>query len=89
MRIDEIFTGLRVETTRLEQPAGLLAEWKYLAARMMGRTGTVVKAVQDHENAWWVQHDDGSCAPYWYSELKPGPPAPERPDPFKGRPIFD
>lgn len=92
MNISDIFTGLRVKVMDLEQPAGLLAEVRYLGARKPGAVGTVTGAVKDHENAWWVRHDaecGGAVAPYWYSELAPGPPAPERPDPFKGRPIFD
>jgi hypothetical protein len=37
----------------------------------VGVEGTVTGYVPGHGgDAWWVQHDDGSVAAYWYPELE-------------------
>ena len=62
--------GHRVYATAIDQ-TGLLVGRRHLDAMKVGVEGTVTGYVPGHGgDAWWVQHDDGSVAAYWYPELE-------------------
>lgn len=71
MDCDKVEPGLRVVTGNLETTKGMLIVPAALKRRRSGAHGVVGPYVAGHGgDVWWVQHDDGTTAPYMFTELE-------------------
>lgn len=69
MNVAQIHTGGRVRTRIDTVRTPIIAEPKHLAHRCSA-PGAIEKPMKNTEDAWWVEHDDGTKAPYFYFELE-------------------
>ena len=61
--------GLKVRVVNLERGTPLLIAPAYKRHRKDGAVGVLKSPVDQHEGAWWVSHDHGTAA-YWFYELE-------------------
>ena len=88
MNIKKLKAKKRVKVTDLQSSFGILSQPEYLKNRKTDARGTLLRPVTNHENCWWVRHDDCSYAPYWFHELSEDTEPP--PPPFgSGKPFGD
>lgn len=69
MNTKELKAKKRVKVTDLYEPSGIIALPEYLDNRQPDLLGILYRPMEGHDGAWWVQHDDGTIAPYWFHEL--------------------
>ena len=71
MKLDNIYSGLRVITTKLESTVGMLVHPDHLANRKPHEPGRIVQYVPGHGGVvWFVRHGDDSIAAYGYTEFQ-------------------
>ena len=74
MRVTEMKKGTVVFINDLFEKHNILAEPEYLNNRAEKGTSGVLRKPLTHDNSvWWVEHEGGVQAPYWYSELVKSP----------------
>ena len=78
MRADDRKPGLSVRTSgSIGRLRTSFSDPKYLRNRQSDAWGVLLRPLMD-DDYWWVQHGDGTIAPYFFSELEviPDPPKP-------------
>jgi hypothetical protein len=66
--------GLRVRVTSLNhEGATTFVDPNYLHNRREGAIGKLIGPLKNDDDFWWVEHEDGTKAPYFYSEMELAP----------------
>lgn len=77
MDINSVQKGIKVRVAGLlEKDHGLQVPPSFISCRALGVIGIVLGPVAGHSGAWWVRHQNGAIAAYWYYELVQVFPAP-------------
>jgi hypothetical protein len=72
MNLNSVKVGLKVTTANFESTNGFGVEREYLTNRRAGATGTIQGIVRGlGGDVWWVRHDEGDIAAYYFTELNP------------------
>lgn len=71
MNLREVRPGLRVRTVNLGGTQGMGVAPKLLALRRAFAVGKVLNYVPGlGGDVWWVEHEDGTVAPYCFTEFE-------------------